>query len=124
MGNILLQEKIETLRNLADTLLHIGDRQDNVFVDDFTLLNKSIYDLINELYSQRGKTLEQEATLCLALLMGYSVSMYANPDDEFKKQSVLKRSRKILPTLPPSSVKEQLMYFLNKFITQLEYIDN
>ena len=120
MGNILLQEKIETLRNLADTLPHIGDRQDNVFVDDFTLLNKSIYDLINELYSQRGKTLEQEATLCLALLMGYSVSMYANPDDEFKKQSVLKRSRKILPTLPPSSVKEQLLVFCNELNNSFE----
>ena len=120
MGNILLQEKIETLRNLADTLLHIGDRQDNVFVDDFTLLNKSIYDLINELYSQRGKTLEQEATLCLALLIGYSVSMYANPDDEFKKQSVLKRSRKILPTLPPSSVKEQLLVFCNELNNSFE----
>ncbi|SHG07067.1 UpxZ family of transcription anti-terminator antagonists [Bacteroides faecichinchillae] len=120
MGNILLQEKIETLRNLADTLLHIGDRQDNVFVDDFTLLNKSIYDLINELYFQRGKTLEQEATLCLALLMGYSVSMYANPDDEFKKQSVLKRSRKILPTLPPSSVKEQLLVFCNELNNSFE----
>ena len=120
MGNILLQEKIETLRNLADTLLHIGDRQDNVFVDDFTLLNKSIYDLINELYSQRGKTLEQEATLCLALLMGYSVSMYANPDDEFKKQSVLKRSRKILPTRPPSSVKEQLLVFCNELNNSFE----
>ena len=120
MENILLQEKIETLKSLANNLLHIGDRQDNVFVDDFTLLNKSIYDLINELYSQRGKTLEQEATLCLALLMGYSVSMYANPDDEFKKQSVLKRSRKILPTLPPSSVKEQLLVFCNELNNSFE----
>lgn len=120
MGNILLQEKIENLKSLANNLLHIGDRQDNVFVDDFTLLNKSIYDLINELYSQRGKTLEQEATLCLALLMGYSVSMYANPDDEFKKQSVLKRSRKILPTLPPSSVKEQLLVFCNELNNSFE----
>ncbi len=120
MENILLQEKIENLKSLANNLLHIGDRQDNVFVDDFTLLNKSIYDLINELYSQRGKTLEQEATLCLALLMGYSVSMYANPDDEFKKQSVLKRSRKILPTLPPSSVKEQLLVFCNELNNSFE----
>ena len=32
-------------------------------------------------------TAEQEAALCLSLLMGYSVSMYANPEDEIKKQS-------------------------------------
>lgn len=117
---MLLQEKIDSLYSLADRFLHIGDQNGYVYADDLSLLNKSIHTLINELVSQQGKNLEQEAALCLALLMGYSVSMYANPDDEFKKQSVLKRSRKILPTLPPSSVKEQLLIFCNELNNSFE----
>lgn len=109
MGDILLQKKIETLRHLADNLLHIGDRDESIYADDLTLLNRNIHDQINELYPQRGNNLEQEAALCLSLLMGYSVSMYANPEDEFKKRSVLDRSRKLLPILSPSSLKEQLL---------------
>ncbi|WP_077155037.1 UpxZ family transcription anti-terminator antagonist [Bacteroides bouchesdurhonensis] len=120
MGNMLLQEKIDSLYSLADRFLHIGDQNGYVYADDLSLLNKSIHNLINELVFQQGKNVEQEAALCLALLMGYSVSMYANLDDEFKKQSVLKRSRKILPTLPPSSVKEQLLIFCTELNNSFE----
>lgn len=63
---------------------------------------------IIDLYSQRGKTPEQDATLCLAILMGYNVSMYANPEDEERKQAVLTRSLSLLDVLPPSLLKQQL----------------
>ena len=57
----------------------------------------------------RGKTLEQEATLCLVLLMGYSVSVYANLDDEVKKKAVLKRARSIVKENLSTSLKRQLL---------------
>ena len=114
MGNMLLQEKIDSLYSLADRFLHIGDQNGYVYADDLSLLNKSIHTLINELYPQRGVTLEQEAALCLALLMGYSVSMYANWEDESKKQAILARSWKILPTLSPSQTKERLSTLCNE----------
>ncbi len=59
-------------------------------------------------YSQRGETPEQDATLCLAILQGYNVSMYANPEDEERKQAVLTRSLSLLDVLPPSLLKQQL----------------
>ena len=113
MDTIVLQEKIDNLLGSVHKLLPAGSDMGNIYADDFSLLNKSIYNQINELYSQHGRTPEQEATLCLALLMGYSVSMYANPEDELKKQTVLLRTWKILSLLPPSSLKEQLLSAYN-----------
>ena len=114
MDTIVLQEKIDNLLNSVRKLLPGGSNLGDIYADDLSLLNKSIHDRINELYSQHGRTPEQEAALCLALLMGYSVSQYANPEDESKKQTVLLRTRNILSLLPPSSLKEDLLLTYNE----------
>ena len=108
MVSFLLQENIDELQHLADHLLHIGDKNGYVYADDLSALQRSIHKQINDLYSQRGKTPEQDATLCLAILQGYNVSMYANPEDEERKQAVLTRSLSLLDVLPPSLLKQQL----------------
>lgn len=108
MAKLLLQDKIEDLHNLADRLLHIDDKEGYLYVDNFSEINKEIHNKINDLYPRNGKTPEQEAYLCLAILMGYSVSMYANPDDEDKKRIILIRSQKIMDILPASQLKQQL----------------
>lgn len=78
------------------------------YADNLSELNSRIHSQLTELYSCHGATPEQEASRCLAMLMGYSVSMYANPDDERKRQTVLKRSQKLLESLSPCLLKEQL----------------
>ena len=88
MVSFLLQENIDELQHLADHLLHIGDKNGYVYADDLSALQQSIHEKINDLYSQRGETPEQDATLCLAILQGYNVSMYANPEDEDRKRCV------------------------------------
>ena len=108
MVSFLLQENIDELQHLADHLLHIGDKNGYIYTDDLSALQQSIHEKINDLYSQRGKTPEQDATLCLAILQGYNVSMYANPEDEDRKRSVLQRSLTLLDVLPPSLLKQQL----------------
>lgn len=70
------------------------------YIKQFTKNHRSIF--------PTGKTPEQDATLCLAILMGYNVSMYANPEDEERKQAVLIRSLSLLDVLPPSLLKQQL----------------
>ena len=82
MVNFLLQENIDDLQKLSDRLLHISDENGYIYADDLSELHQAIHEKIIDLYSQRGKTPEQDATLCLAILMGYNVSMYANPEDE------------------------------------------
>ena len=83
-----IQGKIDKLQKTVDTLLHMGEDASCICVDDLALLNKEIHEQINDLYLYHGETTEQEAALCLSLLMGYSVSMYANPEDEIKKQTI------------------------------------
>ncbi len=83
------------------------------YADNLSELNSRIHSQLTELYSCHGATPEQEASRCLAMLMGYSVSMYANPDDERKKQMVLKCSQKLLESLSPCPLKEQLRDIYN-----------
>ena len=108
MDAVILQENIEGLLNLVRMLLPGGGSAGCVYLDDLSALQRSIHKQINDLYSQRGETLEQDATLCLAILQGYNVSMYANPEDEDRKRSVLQRSLTLLDVLPPSLLKQQL----------------
>lgn len=118
MNTILLQEKIERLLDSIRLLLPNGSNMGCVYSEDLAQLNKSIHDQINELYSQRGENVEQEAALCLAILVGYSVSMYANSEDEVQKQSVLERSIKLLQVLSPSFLKQQLFEICSKMQEQ------
>ena len=108
MDAVILQENIEGLLNLVRMLLPGGGSAGCVYLDELSVLQRSIHKQINDLYSQRGKTPEQDATLCLAILQGYNVSMYANPEDEDRKRSVLQRSLTLLDALPPSLLKQQL----------------
>ena len=101
MTTSCLQEKIDKLAG--------------VYVDDLARLNNEIHEQINDLYPCHGKTAEQEAALCLSLLMGYSVSMYANSEDEAKKKTVLRRSQMILKKLSPTSLRFQLSTICNQF---------
>ena len=108
MNTILLQEKIDRLLDSVRLLLPDGNNMGYVYFDDLAQLNKSIHDQINELYFQRGETMEQDVALCLAILMGYSVSIYANPEDEFHKQNILYRSQKFLEDIPSFPLRQQL----------------
>lgn len=108
MVNLLLQEKIDHLQLQVERLLHVGDKDGYKCADDLSQLNKEIHNIINELYFQRGATPEQEASLCLAILTGYNVAMYAHTEDEVRRQAMLARSRKLLEILPPSPQKQQL----------------
>lgn len=114
MGNTDLQEKIEHLQQMANELISTSCNAGNIYSDNLSLLNRRIHQQIDELYPLRGKSDEQEAARCLAMLMGYSVSMYANPDDERKRQTVLKRSQKLLESLSPCPLKEQLHHIYSQ----------
>ena len=105
MTTSCLQEKIDKLQNTVHALLHKSNYMAGVYVDDLARLNNEIHEQINDLYPCHGKTAEQEAALCLSLLMGYSVSMYANSEDEAKKETVLRRSQMILKNQLPSPLK-------------------
>ena len=112
-----IQGKIDKLQKTVDTLLHMGENASCICVDDLALLNKEIHEQINDLYLYHGETAEQEAALCLSLLMGYSVSVYANSEDEVKKRAVLRRSQEIMKKRLPSPLKIQLHTIYDKLLS-------
>lgn len=79
--------------------------------EHFSRLNKEIQILSDALYSAKGDTPEEEAGICLALLMGYSATIYSDKDKEAKKQSILDRAWEVLEQLPPSLLKCQLLTY-------------
>lgn len=108
---MILQVYIDELQQTARELLHLGEDTGFVYAEDLSRLNCRVHELIHALYNKKGKTIEEEASLCLAVLMGYAGSMYANPSDERKKQQILNRSWVVLEKLPDSLLKCQLLTF-------------
>ncbi len=106
-----MQKEIETLYGKARELLRLGDKGSSVGVDELSRLNKEIHELIKILWNKKTETSEEEARLCLAVLMGFSGIMYANPEDEKMRHAISERSRRVLDKLPPSLLKCQLLVY-------------
>lgn len=104
-----MNTKIEALQSKAHQLIHLGDKEGVAYADDLSRLNREVHELINVLWNKKGKTVEEEARICLVLLMGYSVSMYANPSDVEKRQCVIDRACSVLEKLPAGLLKCQLL---------------
>lgn len=104
----MMEEQITLLYDKAYKLIHLGEEDGMVYTDDFTRLNKEVYELINVLWNKQGKTVDEEARICLSLLMGFSVCMYGDEEDERKRGKVEERVAKVLRALGSSGLKEQL----------------
>lgn len=103
--------KTEELQQLAQKSLYLGLDGGPIYAEHFSRLNKEIQILSDVLYSVKGDTPEEEAGICLALLMGYNATIYSDKDKEAKKQSILDRAWEVLEQLPPSLLKCQLLTY-------------
>lgn len=104
-----LTSQIEQLQSLAHELLYLGVDGAPIYTDHFRQLNKEVLEQSDALYPQRGATPEEEANICLALLMGYNATIYNQGDKEEKKQSILDRCSDVLDQLPVTLLKCQLL---------------
>ena len=82
-----------------------------IYSDDFCRLNKDVLVKSDSLFSAKGSDIEEEANLCLALLMGYNATIYDYGDKGQKKQAVLDRIFNILEQLPASLLKVRLLTY-------------
>lgn len=108
--NSLLLRALE-LQEAAHKLMHLGTDGTPIYSDDFSRLNKELLLKSDSLYSSKGSNTEEDANLCLALLMGYNATIYDNGDKEQKKQAVLNRIYDILEQLPASLLKVRLLTY-------------
>ncbi len=102
---------MDSLFSLAHSLLVYGLDGSPIYVDQFTRLNRDVYEQALELYGTRGKTVEEEAELCLGLLVAFTATIYDNGHKQQYIQQVLDRSGEVLPKLSASLLKVRLLTY-------------
>ena len=106
-----LESNISALYASAHELLYLGMDESPIYSDHLTRLNRDVFHQANALYAQRGSTSEEEASLCLALLMGYNATLYNDGDKQERIQHVLDRCWEVFDKLPGSLLKVQLLTY-------------
>ena len=99
------------LQHAAHELMYLGMDGEPVYSDTFCWLNKEVLVKSDSLFSAQSSDVEEEANLCLALLMGYNATIYDYGDKERKKQVVLERIYNILEKLSTSLLKLRLLVY-------------
>lgn len=108
--NSLLTCALE-LQHAAHELMYLGTDGAPIYSDDFSRLNKEVLVKSDSLFLSKSSNVEEEANLCLALLMGYNATIYDNGDKEQKKQVLLERIYTVLEQLPASVLKVRLLAY-------------
>lgn len=108
--NSLLSRALE-LQHVAHDLMYLELNDEPIYSDVFCRLNKEVLVKSDSLFSEKSSDIDEEANLCLALLMGYNATIYDNGDKEEKKQAVLDRISNVLERLPASLLKVRLLTY-------------
>lgn len=110
MSSSLFEEAIN-LQRAAHELMYLGMDGSPVYSDDLSRRNGEVYRLTTALYDSgaKGSTTEEQANVCLALLMGYSASFIDHGEKQKHVQEVLDRCWDILDVLPASLLKLRLL---------------
>ena len=74
-------------------------------------MNRDVYERAIELCNSHGTTVEEEAELCLGLLVAFAATIYDNGRKQQYIQNVLDRSWEVLPELSPSLLKVRLLTY-------------
>ncbi|RHL08512.1 MULTISPECIES: UpxZ family transcription anti-terminator antagonist [Bacteroides] len=106
-----LSEEAITLQRAAHDLMYLGMDGSPIYSDDLSRRNGEVYRLTTALYNfgAKGSAVEEQANVCLALLMGYSASFVDHGEKQKHVQEVLDRCWDILDALPASLLKLRLL---------------
>ena len=106
-----LSAETAALQRAAHELMYLGVDGSPIYSDDLPRRNGEVYRLTTALYNSgaKGSTVEEQADVCLALLMGYSASFVDHGEKQQHVQEVLDRCWNILDTLPASLLKLRLL---------------
>ena len=106
-----LSEETFALQRAAHELMYLGMDGSPVYSDDLSRRNGEVYRMTMALYNSgaKGSTTEEQANVCLALLMSYSASFIDHGENQKHVQEVLDRCWDILDVLPASLLKLRLL---------------
>lgn len=101
--------QVRELQSISHELLYLGVDGTPIYTDRFCQLNTEVFRLSESLFDKKGETDEEEASLCLALLMGYRATAYSDSNKEAKIQEILDRAFIVLDHLGDSVLKCRLL---------------
>ena len=106
-----LSEEVASLQRAAHDLMYLGMDGSPIYSDDLSRRNNEVYRLTTTLYNSgiQGSTVEEQASVCLALLRGYNASFIDHGEKREHVQKILDRCWDILDTLPASLLKLRLL---------------
>ena len=106
-----LSEEVLTLQRAAHDLMYLGMDGSPVYSDDLSRRNGEVYRLTTALYNSgaKGSTVEEQANVCLALLMVQSASFVDHGEKQKHIQEFLDRCWDFLDTIPASLLKLRLL---------------
>lgn len=106
-----LYEETAILQRAAHELMYLGMDGSPIYSDDLSRRNGEVYRLTTALYNSgvKGSTIEEQASVCLALLMGYNASFIDHGEKQKHVQEILDRCWDIIDTLPTSLLKLRLL---------------
>ena len=106
-----LSEEVTSLQRAAHDLMYLGMDGSPIYSDDLSRRNGEVYRLTTALYNSgvKGSTVEEQASICLALLMGYNASFIDHGEKQAHIQEVLDRCWDILDELSSSLLKLRLL---------------
>lgn len=104
-------EEAASLQRAVHELMYLGMDDSPIYSDDLSRRNSEVYRLTTALYDSgaKGSTLEEQAHVCLALLMGYNASFIDYGEKQQHIQEVLDRCWDLLDALPASLLKLRLL---------------
>jgi len=109
-----------TLNSQFITLNSLGEDGSFIPADEFSRLNKIVFELTNELFDLQASSAEEEAELCVALLQGLNATIYSSIDKQEKVQKMLDRSADVLNQLDNSTLKCELLLICYQIVEDYE----
>ncbi len=92
---------------MAYKMAYLQDEDECSYLDGFEKVTSQISRMCKEVLALVGETSDEEAEICLAVLMGYSVTI--RNDKNIRR--ALDRAFRVLPFVPDSFVKCQLLVY-------------
>jgi len=110
MEKACILKKTKELQRVAYRISYCEDEDEYSYLDKYMEVTSWISFSCKELLHVKGTTDEEEAEICLAILVGYSAIIRNRENDE-NVQKALDRAFKVLPSMSLSFIKCQLLIY-------------
>ncbi len=118
-----MEALIQKLYDYSHRLLHFGEKGETIYADEYLSLNQEVDRLSARLFIYIPRSQQEEALLCLVLLMSYAASYTNSFQKENKLSEILARVENLLfgkdprwsETLPDSLIRIQLATYAYTF---------